>query len=292
MTILIGARADYHNNFGLFFTPRANIRFAPNETTVFRIAAGRGQRTASIFAENIGFFASNRAMIIEGNDATKTPYELDAEIAWNVGVSATKEISIADRSLVIAADFNRIQFENQIVVDLDRSARSVVFYNLQGKSYSNSLQLQADMDVTDWMNLRIAYRYNDVQTTYGEALLQKPLSSPHRAFANLGINAGKGWMLDYTINWLSKTRIPNTQDNEPAFQLSDASKPFYLSNVQITKSWNHKFDLYVGGENIFNFKQDNPILSADAPFGSNFDSSLIWGPIMGVNIYAGLRFTL
>ena len=292
MTILIGARADYHNNFGLFFTPRANIRFAPNETTVFRIAAGRGQRTASIFAENIGFFASNRAMIIEGNDATKTPYGLDAEIAWNVGVSATKEISIADRSLVIAADFNRIQFENQIVVDLDRSARSVVFYNLQGKSYSNSLQLQADMDVTDWMNLRIAYRYNDVQTTYGEALLQKPLSSPHRAFANLGINAGKGWMLDYTINWLSKTRIPNTQDNEPAFQLSDASKPFYLSNVQITKSWNHKFDLYVGGENIFNFKQDNPILSADAPFGSNFDSSLIWGPIMGVNIYAGLRFTL
>lgn len=292
MTLLVGGRADYHNNFGLFFTPRVNLRFAPNEKTVFRIAAGRGQRTASIFAENIGLFASNRSIVIEGGDINKTPYGLDAEVSWNLGVSATKEIAIAKRTLNLSADFNRIQFENQIVVDLDRSARTVAFYNLKGKSYSNSLQLQADMDVTDWLDLRIAYRYNDVQTTYGEELLQKPLSSPHRAFANLAVKAGRGWVVDYTVNRLSKVRIPNTQDNDAAFQLPEYSKPYFLSNVQVTKSWKNKFEVYAGGENIFNYKQDNPILSALNPFGSNFDSSIVWGPIMGVNVYAGLRYTL
>jgi outer membrane receptor for ferrienterochelin and colicins len=291
-TVLVGARADYHNNFGLFFTPRLNVRYAPSEKTVFRIAAGRGQRTASIFAENIGLFASSRNFVIEGGDTNKTPYGLNAEVAWNVGLSATKEIEFAGRNLILSADFNRIQFQNQVVVDLDRSARTVAFYNLRGKSFSNSLQVQADLDVTKWMDLRVAYRYNDVKTTYGEQLLEKPLSSPHRAFANLAIKAGRGWVLDYTVNRMSKVRIPYTGDNEVAFQLPEYSKPYFLSNVQITKSWKNKFDLYAGGENIFNYKQSNPILSAGAPFGSNFDSSLVWGPIMGVNIYAGLRYTL
>lgn len=291
-TLMLGARADYHNNFGLFFTPRINVRYAPVEKTVFRIAAGRGQRTASIFAENIGLFASSRDMIIEGGDRNKTPYGLDAEVAWNLGASITKEVNFSGRSLILSADFNRIYFENQIVVDLDQSARTVVFYNLKGESYSNSIQLMGDVDITNWLDLRVAYRYNDVQTTYGEELLQKPLSSPHRAFANLAFKAGRGWALDYTINWLSKVRIPNTQDNEVEFQLPDFSKPYYLSNIQITKSWKNNFEVYAGGENIFNHKQNNPILSALDPFGSNFDSSLVWGPIMGANVYVGLRYTL
>lgn len=291
-TVLAGIRADYHNNFGLFITPRLNVRYAPNEKTVFRIAAGRGQRTASIFAENIGLFASNRIFELEGGDLNVTPYGLDAEVAWNVGFSATKEIEFSGKTLVLSADFNRIHFQNQIVVDLERSARTVVFYNLKGKSYSNSLQLQADVDLTKWFDLRLAYRYNDVKTTYGEDLLIKPLSSPHRAFANLAIKVGRGWEFDYTINRMSKVRIPFTGDNEASFQLSEYSDPYILSNVQITKSWKNNFDLYVGGENIFNYKQKNPILSAGSPFGSNFDSSLVWGPIMGVNVYIGMRYSL
>ncbi|MGB4959277.1 MAG: TonB-dependent receptor, partial [Saprospiraceae bacterium] len=110
-SLLFGGRADYHNNFGLFFTPRLNIRFAPNQQTVFRIAAGRGQKTASIFAENIGVFASSREIIVVGSG--DTPYGLQAEVAWNVGISATREISIGNKILALSLDFNRIDFENQ-----------------------------------------------------------------------------------------------------------------------------------------------------------------------------------
>jgi copper chaperone CopZ len=291
-SILLGGRADYHNNFGLFFTPRLNARFAPNQRTVFRLAAGRGQKTASVFAENIGIFASNREIIIEGRDKNETPYGLNAEVAWNFGISVTKEIPVGSRILALSGDFNRIDFTNQIVVDLDRTARHVVFYNLNGQSYSNSFQVQADIDIAKWMDLRLAYRYNDVQTTYGEQLLRKPLVSPERAFANLAIEAGRGWVLDYTINWLSSVRIPSTQANDEEHRWAEKSPSFFLSNAQVSKKWKNNFELYLGGENIFNYRLDHPIISAHDPFSQYFDSSLAWGPIWGTNIYAGLRYTL
>lgn len=290
-SILVGGRADYHNNFGVFFTPRINLRYAPDQKTVVRLAAGRGQKTASIFAENIGVFASNREIIVESQN-NETPYGLQAEVAWNLGLSLTKEISIGKKLLSLSFDLNRIDFTNQIVIDLDRSARQVIFYNLKGKSYSNSAQIQAEIDAAKWLDIRLAYRYNDVKTTYSEELLQKPLVSPQRAFANFAVKPGKGWTFDYTINWLSSVRIPSTAANDEEHRWPEKSPSYFLSNAQISKNWGGNFEMYLGGENIFNYRLEHPIIGAHAPFGEYFDSSLAWGPIMGVNIYAGIRYSI
>lgn len=291
-SLLAGFRADYHNNFGLFFTPRLNLRYAPNESTVLRFAGGRGQKTANIFAENIGYFASNREIIIEGNDKTKTPYGLNAEVAWSAGLSLTKEFHISSRNILFSADINRIDFENQVVVNLDRTARSVIFSNLSGKSYSNSIQTQLEIEAANWLDIRVAYRYNDVRTSYDGTLLQKPLVSPHRAFLNLAIKPGRGWNIDYTINRLSSMRLPSTRDNDEQHRWPDQTPAYFLSNAQISKLWKNNFEVYLGGENIFNYRLKHPIIGAHSPFGPYFDSSLAWGPIMGINIYAGIRYTM
>ncbi len=272
VTVLVGGRADYHAQYGLFFTPRLNIRLAPNAATVFRIAAGRGQKTASIFAENIGLLASNRQIIVEG-DQTGTPYGLQAEVAWNMGASLTREFKTGKRIQQLSLDFNRIDFTNQVVIDLDRTARQVVFYNLRGKSYSNSFQAQADLDLADWLELRLAYRYNDVRTTYGEQLLRKPLVSPHRAFVNVVLKPGRGWSIDYTINRLSSVRIPSTEANDEAHRWPTQSPAYFLANAQVSKSWKSLFEWYLGGENIFNYRLKHPIIGSHAPFGEYFDSS-------------------
>ena len=65
-----------------------------------------------------------------------------------------------------------------------------------------------------------------------------------------------------------------------------------ITNAQVSKWWADSFDLYVGVENLFNYIQDNPIIAADDPFGPYFDSSLVWGPIFGRMVYAGIRFTI
>lgn len=291
-SILIGSRADYHNHFGLFFTPRLNIRYVPDKMTVLRLSGGRGQKTASIFAENIGILASNRQIVIEGDNSSKTPYGLQAEVAWNFGVSLTREFSLGGKTLALSADFNRIDFTNQIVVDFDRTARQIVFYNLRGQSFSNSTQVQADISPVSWMDLRLAYRYNDVRTTYGEQLLRKPLVSPHRVFANIALHPGKGWTIDYTINWLSSVRLPSTAANDEAHRWPDHSPSYFISNAQVTKSWKNNFEFYIGGENIANYRLEHPIIGSHAPFGEYFDSSLIWGPVMGINLYVGFRYAI
>jgi hypothetical protein len=62
-------------------------------------------------------------------------------------------------------------------------------------------------------------------------------------------------------------------------------------NTQITKKFKY-FSVYVGGENLLSYTQDNPIIDAGDPFSSAFDASLIYAPVMGRMIYTGLRYKI
>ncbi|NBC83771.1 MAG: TonB-dependent receptor [Bacteroidetes bacterium] len=286
-----GIRADYHNLYGTFTTPRLHLRYAPAEKSVIRASVGRGLRTANIIAENIGLLASSREFIIESNDED-LPFGLEPEIAWNYGLNFTQKFRLDYREGSIALDFYRTDFMNQVVVDLDQNTRQAMFYNLEGESYSNSLQAQVDYEVINHLDVRMAYRWYDVKTTFRDGLKDMPLTAQHRAFVNLGYETRSYWKFDYTINWQGSKRIPNTTDNPVAFQLDERSPAFYLMNAQVTKSWLEKFEIYAGVENLLNFTQDDPVLSASEPFGDYFDSSMIWGPVFGRKLYLGFRYRL
>jgi outer membrane receptor for ferrienterochelin and colicins len=290
-TAVAGIRGDYHNLFGLFFSPRLHLSYTPAERTVIRASAGRGQRTASIFAENIGILASARNIIIHSEDPNK-PYGLDAEAAWNYGLNLTREIMVAARPATLQVGFNHANFVNQIVVDFDQNPQEVHFYNLQGRSYSNSFMAQFDAEVLPRLDLRLAYRYNDVQIAFADGMLEKPLISRHRAFLNLAYATDNGWHFDWTMNWQGAKRIPFTASNPPEYRALERSPNFVMANAQVSKKWSEKFEVYVGAENLFGFTQRTPIIAADDPFGPFFDSSLVWGPIFGRNTYAGLRYRL
>ena len=53
-----------------------------------------------------------------------------------------------------------------------------------------------------------------------------------------------------------------------------------------------KWDFYLGGENIFNYRQSNPIIDAQNPFSQTFDATRVWAPIFGANVYLGVRFAI
>ena len=289
--LVAGLRADYHNVFGGFITPRLHLRYAFSENTVLRASGGRGQRTANILSENTGLLASSREIQILGDDSDK-PYGLDAEVAWNYGLNLTHDFKLDYRSGSIGIDFYRTDFQNQIIVDLDQDPQKAVFYNLDGESYSNSFQLQIDYEVVKRVDVRLAYRWFDVKSTINQELLQKPLIAGHRAFMNVAYATRSGFNFDATFNWQGSKRIPFTGTNPEEFQLPERSPDFVQVNTQISKNWNEKFEIYTGVENLLNFRQEDPILSASEPFSPYFDSSLVWGPIFGRNIYVGLRYRL
>jgi outer membrane receptor for ferrienterochelin and colicin/copper chaperone CopZ len=288
-TLVTGLRADLHSNYGIFFTPRLHIRYAPSEQTVIRLSGGKGWRTASIFAENIGMFASNRTIIVQSED-TENPYGLSPEVAYNLGFNFAQTLYLGSKELVVSIDLYRTQFQNKIIANYDVSPQEINFYNLKGESFANSIQIQIDLELFENFNTRLAYRFNDTKTNFNQDQLETtPLTSTHRAFINMSYSTKKEWNFDLTVNYQGKKRIPNTSSNPEIYQLQEFSPAFFLTNGQISKHWK-KFELYLGVENLFNFVQENPIISVENHDSEYFDASLIWGPILGRKTYGGLRF--
>jgi outer membrane receptor for ferrienterochelin and colicins len=290
--LVAGLRTDHNSLYGWFATPRLNIRYEPVNGTVLRLSVGRGQRTANIFAENIGVFVSSRQISIDNNGDNSKAYGLEPEVAWNKGISVDQKFKLFGKDASLGVDFYRNDFQNQVVIDLE-NAREARFYNLKGKSYSNSLQTELNFTPLARFDVRLAYRYFDVKTNYGGQLLQKPLTAFNRAFANLAYDL-KGWKLDYTINYTGRKRIPSTEANPDNLKLGSYSPSYVLMNAQVSKNFGKKklFDAYIGGENLTNYFQKNAILSAEQPFSPYFDASLIWGSVTGRTIYAGFRYTI
>lgn len=294
-SVILGGRVDNHNRLGTFITPRLHVRYNPWEKGVLRFSAGRGKRSANIFAENQQLFASSRTFDVLGADGKI--YSLNPEIAWNYGVSFAQNFLLFGKSADIGFDFYRTDFQNQVVVDVLQSPQQVLFYNLNGKSVANSLQLEFNYEFFKHFNLRSAYKFYDVRTDYISGNYQKPLQAKHRFFGNLEYEThigekGKQWKFDYTFNWIGKQQLPNTASNPIKDRLPEFSPSYSLMNAQITRTFSSAFEMYIGGENIGNYAQEKAILGSDNPFGSTFDTSIAYAPVFGQMYYAGLRFKI
>ena len=297
-SFVAGIRADSHNNLGNFITPRFHLRYNPWKQATFRLSAGRGKRAANVIAENQQLLASSRQLHIIGGDGGKL-YGLNPEIAWNYGASFLQAFKIWGKNAELSVDFYRTHFDNQVVVDLDHSPQQALFYNLDGKSFANSLQAEVSITPVKGLDFKAAYKYYDVQTQFTKGQLEKTLTPKHRWFANVAYetpdtheNKHSQWKFDVTFNWLGEQRLPTTATNPLAYRLSDYAPSFATLNAQITRVFSKIFEVYVGGENITNYKQANGILAADAPFGAYFDSTMQYAPAFGQMYYAGLRFKL
>ena len=294
VTLTAGVRFDTHNLLGEFITPRLHLRYAPWERSALRASIGRGKRSANIFAENQRLFASSR--VIQLLDTDGPIYGLDPEIAWNYGLSFLQGFNLFERKADITVDFYRTSFENQVVVDWE-DPQAIRFYNLDGQSFANSLQIEFNYNAFEGFDVRMAYKNYDVKIDYVDGRQIRPLTPRNRVFANASYETeltekGTQWKFDATYNWLGEQRFASTSSNPVQFQLSNNTPTVATLNAQVTKVFSPKFEVYLGGENITNTRQDNPIVSADDPFGSNFDTTFVYGPIFGSMYYAGLRLKI
>ena len=294
LNLTAGVRVDHHNLLGTFITPRVHARYTPWEKSAFRVSFGRGKRAANIFTENQKLFATSRAINIQSTGGNI--YGLKPEIAWNYGVSFLQGFNLFDRKADLTLDFYRTDFQNQVVVDYE-NPYEVNFYNLEGSSFANSFQAELSWNLLERLDLKTAYKFYDVQTQYKSGKRKKPLTSQHRVFANLSFETPKTdkggvWKFDTTFNWFGKQRYSSTALSPEAFQLPTYSPNLSTLNGQITKVFSDAFEIYIGAENIKNATQKNPIVSSENPFGSNFDTTFIYGPIFGSTYYTGLRYKL
>ena len=294
LTVMAGLRYDYHNLFGGFVTPRLHLAYAPDDFTMLKFSAGHGARTANILADNSYLLASTNSVYVNNKLLVEHPEELDRldmEQAWNFGVQLNRKFILFGRMLNINLDYYRTDFTNQVVVDNETEAGKVNFYNLDGDSYSNCYQVEVKYELIPRLDVTGAYRYNDVKSTIGGELKRAALQSKFKGLLNLSYYTNmKKWQFDFTAQFNGLGRIP-LNPAIPSDRQNDEFDTFTVMNAQVTKFF-RKWSIYVGCENLGDFTQSNPILGADNPWSSGFDSSKIWGPVHGRKFYVGVRFAI
>lgn len=284
VTLLAGLRYDFYRNHGAKFTPRLHLRYEITPHITLRASAGKGYRTVHVMAENLYYLASSREMVISD--------DLDIEEAWNAGLNLTGYIHMGGRELRLTGEAYRTSFLKQIVTDFDSDIDRVFFYNLNGKSYSNVLQLEAQMQPVTGLDITAAWRWNDVWQTIGGELREKPLTSRYKGLLAVSYTTRmRKWQADYTLQYNGPGRIPSTMANPEPYRRHDYFNAYPVMNAQITRYFK-KWSIYIGAENITGSRQHEAIIAADDPFGQYFDASMIWGPVHGRKLYAGFRFAL
>ena len=282
LTVMGGLRWDHSNIYGSFVTPRMHLKYSPNDIITLRGSIGKGYRTTHVLAENNYLLASGRTIVIDD--------DLEQEEAWNYGISAALSIPIGEKKLELSAEYYYTNFLHQVVTDLDSDPHTVYFTNLDGDSYSHTYQVEATYPFFEGFTMTATYRRTNVKSTYGGILKEKPLTNRYKGLLTASYAPGLGkWQFDVTLQLNGGGRMPTaytSDEGKPSWD--ERYKGYEQLSAQVTRFFRH-WSIYAGGENITGFKQKNPIIGADNPWSSNFDSTMIWGPIHGPVYYIGVR---
>ena len=278
-------RGDFHNIYGTQIAPALTAKYNITMDMVLRANVGKGYRTPYFFTDNISSFVNGRPIQIE--------QDLNAEEAINYGLSYTIKSKIARRNFTLNADLYQTQFQNQIIVDQETNSSLVSVSNLDGQSITTSALLSTTYEVISDLTLKLAYKWNHIEYDQAGVRINKMLIPKNRALMALHYTTpNKKWEFSNTTTWIGQQDYLERQliDNQ-VIQTRKTANSFVTTNAQVTKKCD-KFDIYVGGENLTNERQKQPIQGIDNPQGSLFDVSQVYAPLMGIRGYVGLRWTL
>ncbi|MBO4455296.1 MAG: TonB-dependent receptor plug domain-containing protein [Bacteroidales bacterium] len=283
-------RADWFAGNGLKFSPRLTLKWIPWEQLVLRANGGRGLRYSLPFVDNIGIFSTSKN--IKGNYR-----EHPLEDAWTFGGNATWYLPFDDsQKTYISLDYFGTRFVQQMLADYS-TGTDITFYTLKDKpgsySYTNNLQLDFGAEPFRGFTVTLTGRLTDARQTHiFQSDDYKPMTDRYKAVLNLqyATNLNK-WIFDFTASLSGPCRVWDFMRGLDPMYYKGWTKPYPLLYAQVTKRFKG-FDIYVGGENLTNYTQPNPIIGWESPWTRGFDASCIWGPLMGTRIYAGVRMTI
>ena len=285
---IVGARVDWYNAGGLRFSPRLTLRYSPSEHWTIRANGGRGIRYSTPLVDNIGVLSTSKAL---NGDLLSHPLE----DSWTYGANLTWYPGFdSNGKTYFSIDWFGTDFREQMLVDY--GVASIDFYTLSstgGKSYTNNIQLDISSELFKGFTATLTGRFTDAhQTLRGQSDDEKRMTSRYKGVLNLQYATRLNkWIFDFTASVNGPCRVWDFMRGYKGMY-TDGHTPVYpLLYAQLTRRFKG-FDLYLGGENLTDYRQASPILDADSPLSSGFDASCVWGPLMGIRVYAGIRVTI
>ena len=291
LSVVAGLRGDYNAFYDRFFlTPRGHVKWNITSSTALRASAGLGYRSTDVITDNIGMLATGRALIIPELDALNR-----LEKALTVGGSLTQTFGLVNPGdATLSFDYFRTQFYNAVVVDQEYDPETIRVYSSTGRSWTDTYQIDFTWTPVERLDIFATFRYTDSEMTIDRpdgrtARVERPLVSQYKTLLNIQYATKfRRWTFDATAQLNGPSRIP-TQTGDLADSYYSPRYPMFYAQVSRKVG---KFDIYVGCENIADYRQEDPILHAQNPYDYRFNSMNVWGPLMGRKFYAGLRFNL
>ncbi|MFI3259530.1 MAG: TonB-dependent receptor [Rikenellaceae bacterium] len=292
-SVIAGLRGDYNSYYNNFTaTPRGQLKWSITPSTTLRASAGVGHRTSNVVTDNIGLLTTGREIIFDqgvGPDFDRQ------ERAVTLGGSVTQSFKLLrSGDATVSFDYFRTSFSNTVVVDQEWDSSSIHIYNTTAPSSTDSYQVDLTWAPLSGFDIFTTFRYTDSSITLnrpdGETqTTERALVGQFKTLLNLQYATRfRKWVFDATAQFNGPSRLP-VQDGVLSESKYSPSYPMFYAQVsRRIGAW----ELYVGCENIANYTQSEPIISADNPFSSSFNSSVVWGPLMGRKFYAGVRFNM
>lgn len=290
-SVVAGLRGDYNAFYDRFFlTPRGHVKWNVTPSTTLRASAGLGYRSTNVITDNIGMLATGRELVIPALG------DLDRlEKALTLGGSLTQTFGLVNPGdATLSFDYFRTQFCNSVVVDQEYDAQTIRVYDSDGRSFTDTYQIDFSWTPVERLDIFATFRYTDSRMTIDRpdgttARVERPLVSEYKTLLNIQYATKfRRWVFDATAQLNGPARIP-TQTGDLADSRYSPRYPMFYAQVSRKVG---KFDIYVGCENIADYRQEDPILNAANPYDYRFNSMNVWGPLMGRKFYAGLRFNL
>ncbi|WP_300099229.1 TonB-dependent receptor [uncultured Alistipes sp.] len=291
LSVVAGLRGDYNAFYDRFFlTPRGHVKWNITSSTALRASAGLGYRSTDVITDNIGMLATGRALVIPELDALNR-----LEKALTVGGSLTQTFGLVNPGdATLSLDYFRTQFYNSVVVDQEYDPETIRVYGSTGRSWTDTYQIDFTWTPVERLDIFATFRYTDSEMTIDRpdgrtARVERPLVSRYKTLLNIQYATKfRRWTFDATAQLNGPSRIP-TQTGDLADSYYSPRYPMFYAQVSRKVG---KFDIYVGCENIADYRQEDPILNWQNPYDYRFNSMNVWGPLMGRKFYAGLRFNL
>ncbi len=284
----VGIRADYNKLNKVFFTPRALVRFKPNENIDIRVNAGKGYRYNNAFAENVYLFFYDLQETYISQLMSFSQKKM--EEAWNYGVNGNFTFHAFEKLVTLNASYYKTDFINRVIVDQYRYGTSYLpqIYESDKTSFSESFGVDLDISFTENIEFSTAVRYdNTFFTNINDKLIREPLASVFKSLTSVYLTLPWNLSLRTTANyhgWGNRT-LKNSDGDFKKFN------PFWLFSAQLNKKFESlHLEVYIGSENLTSYSilEDDPDLQT---IGANYIGTDLWGPLMGRNFYLGINWT-
>lgn len=275
MVLELGLRADYHNTFGFFALPKADLLYRVTDQLSARIGGGLGYKAPSVFLEP----SEERAFL----DVAPLDDDVTAETSRGGSVDVNYRTLLFDR---VAVSVNQAFYFTDlsdplvpIVEQIDETDGLLRYETANGTIQTRALESNVKLSLDDF-KLFLGYVYLDARGNYNEVDDALPLTPRHKTYT----------VLVYEKHGTGRLGLEAYYTGPQTLTDGSRTEGYWITGIMAERKFGSA-RFFINFENILDTKQSRyaPVVLGPR---TTPEFAEIWAPMDGFIINGGIKYTL